>query len=113
MYVSPVLLGNGALNGGPLTRMLAKPVLPAVGATGWPRTLRLCALLALLEGGMMLQAVWRNPLAFPASPAGMHLAPDISIGTLANAVRPDDIEPEEVVFLLMTAKNVVLGHGAI
>ena len=27
---------------------------------------------------------------------GMHLAPDISIGTLANAVRPDDIEPEEV-----------------
>ena len=26
----------------------------------------------------------------------MHLAPDISIGTLANAVRPDDIEPEEV-----------------
>ena len=27
---------------------------------------------------------------------GMHLAPDISIGTLANAVRPDDIEPKEV-----------------
>ena len=27
---------------------------------------------------------------------GMHLAPDISIGTLANAVRPDDIEPDEV-----------------
>ena len=26
----------------------------------------------------------------------MHLAPDISIGTLANTVRPDDIEPEEV-----------------
>lgn len=61
----------------------------------------------------MPEAVWRNPLAFPASPAGMPLAPDISIGTLANAVLLDDGEPEEVAFLLMTAKNVVLEHGAI
>ena len=42
-------------------RMLAKPVLPVIGATGQPQTLRLCALLALLEGSPYL-SIFMGPV---------------------------------------------------